>query len=135
MRSGSDLVPVFSFGENDIFEQLANERGTKIYALQKKFQAVFGFTLRESSRSCIVHELTTFLSALFFGRGLFNCELPECEKIRASLISALRYSQTTLVLCHIVILSFQSVSSSQSLYASRANCFTSGPAGSSRASR
>ncbi|CDW98661.1 hypothetical protein [Sporisorium scitamineum] len=45
IRNGADLVPVFSFGENDVYEQLSNEQGTKVYALQKKFQAVFGFTL------------------------------------------------------------------------------------------
>ncbi|ORY69268.1 diacylglycerol acyltransferase [Leucosporidium creatinivorum] len=55
MRQGADLVPVFSFGENDIFEQLSNERGTRLYKLQKRFQAAFGFTL-----------------PIFFGRGLFN---------------------------------------------------------------
>ncbi|KAK4055277.1 diacylglycerol O-acyltransferase 1 [Microbotryomycetes sp. JL201] len=55
MKTGADLVPVFSFGENDIFEQLSNERGTRLYKLQKRFQAAFGFTL-----------------PIFFGRGLFN---------------------------------------------------------------
>nr|AIM47579.1 diacylglycerol acyltransferase [Rhodotorula diobovata] len=55
IRSGAYLVPVFSFGENDIFNQLSNERGTRLYKLQKRFQAVFGFTL-----------------PIFFGRGLFN---------------------------------------------------------------
>lgn len=48
IRQGADLVPVFSFGENDIFEQMSNERGTRLYGLQKKFQSFFGFTLRES---------------------------------------------------------------------------------------
>lgn len=55
MRNGADLVPVFSFGENEIFEQIANEKGTTLYTVQKKFQKVFGFTL-----------------PLFFGRGIFN---------------------------------------------------------------
>ncbi|GAA6028583.1 hypothetical protein NBRC10512_007884 [Rhodotorula toruloides] len=55
IRQGADLVPVFSFGENDIFGQLRNERGTRLYKLQKRFQGVFGFTL-----------------PLFYGRGLFN---------------------------------------------------------------
>ncbi|GAA6032011.1 hypothetical protein JCM8097_003387 [Rhodosporidiobolus ruineniae] len=55
IRQGADLVPVFSFGENDIFEQLSNERGTRLYKLQKRFQALFGFTL-----------------PIFFGRGIFN---------------------------------------------------------------
>ncbi len=55
IRNGADLVPVFSFGENDVYEQLSNEEGTKIYALQKRFQSLFGFTL-----------------PFFHGRGLFN---------------------------------------------------------------
>jgi len=53
MRNGADLVPVFSFGENDIFSQLA--AGDKVHALQKRFQTAFGFTL-----------------PLFHGRGIFN---------------------------------------------------------------
>ncbi|KAK0547858.1 diacylglycerol O-acyltransferase 1 [Tilletia horrida] len=53
MRNGADLVPVFSFGENDIFSQLA--AGDRVHALQKKFQSAFGFTL-----------------PLFHGRGIFN---------------------------------------------------------------
>ncbi|CCO30453.1 Diacylglycerol O-acyltransferase 2B [Rhizoctonia solani AG-1 IB] len=55
MQHGADLVPVFSFGENDIYEQLSNEKGTTVYKLQTKFQSVFGFTL-----------------PLFHGRGLLN---------------------------------------------------------------
>ncbi|KAK4688362.1 hypothetical protein P7C73_g1758, partial [Tremellales sp. Uapishka_1] len=55
IREGADLVPVFSFGENDIYDQLANAKGSQVYKLQKKFQKMFGFTL-----------------PLFHGRGLFN---------------------------------------------------------------
>jgi len=55
---GADLVPVFSFGENDIYRQMPNEKGTTIYTLQRKFQSVFGFTL-----------------PLFHGRGLLNYNL------------------------------------------------------------
>ncbi|KAK9893982.1 diacylglycerol acyltransferase [Cystobasidium minutum MCA 4210] len=55
IREGADLVPVFSFGENDIFEQLSNEKGTRLYKIQKKFQSVFGFTL-----------------PVFHGRGILN---------------------------------------------------------------
>ncbi|KAK7445140.1 diacylglycerol O-acyltransferase 1 [Stygiomarasmius scandens] len=58
IQHGADLVPVFSFGENDIYEQMPNEKGTTVYALQKKFQSVFGFTL-----------------PLFHGRGLLNYNL------------------------------------------------------------
>ncbi|EJT96601.1 diacylglycerol acyltransferase [Dacryopinax primogenitus] len=55
IQYGADLVPVFSFGENDIYEQLSNEKGTTLYKLQKKFQHLFGFTL-----------------PLFHGRGILN---------------------------------------------------------------
>ncbi|KAJ7102983.1 DAGAT-domain-containing protein [Mycena crocata] len=58
IRHGADLVPVFSFGENDIYEQMPNERGTTVYKLQEKFKSVFGFTL-----------------PLFHGRGLLNYNL------------------------------------------------------------
>lgn len=58
IQHGADLVPVFSFGENDIYNQMPNEKGTTIYALQKKFQSMFGFTL-----------------PLFHGRGLLNYNL------------------------------------------------------------
>ncbi|KAF8579951.1 DAGAT-domain-containing protein [Ramaria rubella] len=55
IQYGADLVPVFSFGENDIYQQMPNAKGTTVYSLQKKFQSVFGFTL-----------------PLFHGRGLLN---------------------------------------------------------------
>ncbi|KAH6915714.1 DAGAT-domain-containing protein [Coprinopsis sp. MPI-PUGE-AT-0042] len=55
IQHGADLVPTFSFGENDIYQQMPNEKGTTIYALQRKFQSIFGFTL-----------------PLFHGRGLLN---------------------------------------------------------------
>ncbi|KAL4062540.1 diacylglycerol acyltransferase-domain-containing protein [Scleroderma citrinum] len=58
IQHGADLVPVFSFGENDIYQQMPNEKGTTIYALQKRFQGMFGFTL-----------------PLFHGRGLLNYNL------------------------------------------------------------
>ncbi|KAI1790256.1 DAGAT-domain-containing protein [Ganoderma leucocontextum] len=58
IQHGADLVPVFSFGENDIFKQMPNQKGTSLYTLQKKFQNMFGFTL-----------------PLFHGRGLLNYNL------------------------------------------------------------
>jgi 2-acylglycerol O-acyltransferase 2 len=52
----ADLVPVFAFGENDIYTQMPNDKGTLVFAFQKRFQALFGFTL-----------------PLFHGRGILNC--------------------------------------------------------------
>jgi len=58
IKQGADLVPVFSFGENDIYKQMPNQKGTTVFVLQKKFQNMFGFTL-----------------PLFHGRGLLNYNL------------------------------------------------------------
>ncbi|PPQ70844.1 hypothetical protein CVT24_001051 [Panaeolus cyanescens] len=55
IQHGADLVPVFSFGENDIYQQMPNEKGTLVYRFQRKFQSIFGFTL-----------------PFFHGRGLLN---------------------------------------------------------------
>ncbi|KAK1922597.1 diacylglycerol acyltransferase [Papiliotrema laurentii] len=55
IKEGADLVPVFSFGENDVSRQMANKPGSVLYKIQKKFQKIFGFTL-----------------PLFYGRGIFN---------------------------------------------------------------
>lgn len=89
----ADLVPVFSFGENDvsvlffvaravcaaadqpvglqIYQQMPNEKGTIVYAFQKKFQSVFGFTL-----------------PLFHGRGILNCASPSPHPSRIIALSA-----------------------------------------------
>lgn len=58
IQNGAALVPVFSFGENDIYQQMPNEPGTTVHKMQKKFQSIFGFTL-----------------PLFHGRGLLNYNL------------------------------------------------------------
>lgn len=94
----ADLVPVFSFGENDvsatrvfvviellidnvpcvrqIYEQMPNEKGTTVYTLQKKFQNVFGFTL-----------------PLFHGRGLLNYNLGLLP-YRRRIVAVSEYSST-----------------------------------------
>ncbi|KDQ61921.1 hypothetical protein JAAARDRAFT_66925 [Jaapia argillacea MUCL 33604] len=58
IQHGAALVPVFSFGENDIYQQMPNQQGTTVYKIQKKFQSIFGFTL-----------------PLFHGRGMLNYNL------------------------------------------------------------
>ncbi|BEJ15231.1 hypothetical protein CspHIS471_0409980 [Cutaneotrichosporon sp. HIS471] len=45
IREGASLVPVYGFGENDIYELLPNEKGTMTYRFQKWFQSTFGFTV------------------------------------------------------------------------------------------
>lgn len=64
---------------------MSNHRGTRLYKAQKKFQSVFGFTLRESLTRflCVLNSVANdgnlafffFPAAIFFGRGLFNCGL------------------------------------------------------------
>ncbi|CAO3631496.1 unnamed protein product [Cunninghamella echinulata] len=51
----ASLVPTFSFGENEIYEQVDNSKGSPLWKLQKKMQNYFGFTL-----------------PLFHARGVFN---------------------------------------------------------------
>lgn len=44
IQTGASLVPVFSFGEIDIYNQPPNEPGTKIRAFQELFKRVVGIT-------------------------------------------------------------------------------------------
>ncbi|KAI8388859.1 diacylglycerol acyltransferase [Radiomyces spectabilis] len=58
IRQQSPLVPVFSFGENDLYEQVENRRGSRLRRMQKKIQHALGFTL-----------------PLFHARGIFNYDV------------------------------------------------------------
>eukprot|EP01137_Pigoraptor_chileana_P000471 Opistho-2@36736 len=55
LENGADLVPVFSFGENDVYDQVPNPRGSWLRNLQTKLQRSFGFSM-----------------PLIRGRGIFN---------------------------------------------------------------
>uniref|UniRef100_A0A914UPH4 Acyltransferase n=1 Tax=Plectus sambesii TaxID=2011161 RepID=A0A914UPH4_9BILA len=55
LRSGAHLVPVFGFGENELFTQLENPEGSRIRSVQK-----------------FVKKLTGVTPMLFYGRGVFN---------------------------------------------------------------
>lgn len=57
IKHQAELVPVFSFGENELYDQVGNEAGSKIYMYQKKMQAMLGYTM-----------------PLFHARGIFNCK-------------------------------------------------------------
>ncbi|SAL97629.1 hypothetical protein [Absidia glauca] len=54
----ASLVPTFSFGENDIYEQLDNDKGSTVWKVQKRMQQILGFTL-----------------PLFHARGVFNYDV------------------------------------------------------------
>ncbi|NXH10157.1 MOGT2 acyltransferase, partial [Bucco capensis] len=45
IQHGSPLVPVFSFGENDLFEQVRNPKGSWLRQLQHKLQQIMGISL------------------------------------------------------------------------------------------
>ncbi|KAM3582145.1 diacylglycerol O-acyltransferase 1 [Umbelopsis sp. WA50703] len=45
IRNNASLVPVFAFGENDIYEQYDNKKGSYIWRYQKWFQSITGFTV------------------------------------------------------------------------------------------
>uniref|UniRef100_A0A914YIU5 Acyltransferase n=1 Tax=Panagrolaimus superbus TaxID=310955 RepID=A0A914YIU5_9BILA len=55
LKTGSDLVPVYNFGETSTFRQMKNSRGTKLREFQSKFKEIAGFS-----------------PPLFMGRGIFN---------------------------------------------------------------
>lgn len=55
LQKGADLVPVFSFGENDLFEQVENPEGSRLRSLQVWWKKQFGFS-----------------PPVFSGRGIFN---------------------------------------------------------------
>ena len=55
LASGASIVPVFSFGENDLYEQVANPRGSKVRQIQMRIQKRLGYA-----------------TPFFKGRGIFQ---------------------------------------------------------------
>lgn len=55
---GADLVPVFGFGENQLYDQADNSNGTWIRTIQTHMKRLLGFTI-----------------PLFYGRGVFTYNL------------------------------------------------------------
>ncbi|CAL8082066.1 unnamed protein product [Orchesella dallaii] len=55
LRHGASLVPIFSFGETDIYDQVANPEGSLLRRIQNKLQTVLGLA------PCV-----------FKGRGIFQ---------------------------------------------------------------
>jgi len=43
LENHADLVPVFSFGENDVWDQVSNPRGSTLRNIQDRLQQLFGF--------------------------------------------------------------------------------------------
>ncbi|KAJ3097589.1 diacylglycerol O-acyltransferase 1 [Phlyctochytrium bullatum] len=55
LRNGASLVPVFSFGENDVWDQVPNPKGSTLRKFQQFFQ-----------------KQASFSPPLFHGRGIIN---------------------------------------------------------------
>ena len=51
----ADLVPVYCFGENDVYKQASNPPGSWLRNFQTRFMRI-----------------TTFIPPIFHGRGIFN---------------------------------------------------------------
>lgn len=58
IRTGADLVPVFSFGENDLYEQVSQKAHPWLHKMQLLFKKLMGFTV-----------------PLFHARGIFNYDV------------------------------------------------------------
>jgi len=58
IQRGADLVPVYSFGENNLFLQVENPEGSRLRRFQNGFKKKFGFS-----------------PPLFHGRGIFTYNL------------------------------------------------------------
>jgi 2-acylglycerol O-acyltransferase 2 len=58
IRTGADLVPILAFGENDLYDQVDNERHAWIYKGQHIVKKAMGFTV-----------------PLFHARGVFNYDV------------------------------------------------------------
>ncbi|XP_067889180.1 diacylglycerol O-acyltransferase 2 isoform X3 [Heterodontus francisci] len=55
LQNGADLVPVYTFGENDVYRQIVFKEGSLMRVIQRKFQKLIGFA------PCV-----------FQGRGFFS---------------------------------------------------------------
>lgn len=61
----SAAIDLSADAQPQIFQQLSNKQGSRLYKMQKRFQAVFGFTLRNSVFcSSRTYPLTCFRSNL-----------------------------------------------------------------------
>ncbi|KAM4612258.1 2-acylglycerol O-acyltransferase 1 [Polymixia lowei] len=45
LKHGAHLVPVFSFGENELFDQMSNPTGSPLRSLQERLQSLMGVAL------------------------------------------------------------------------------------------
>ncbi|XP_018610569.1 diacylglycerol O-acyltransferase 2 [Scleropages formosus] len=68
LQKGADLVPVYSFGENEVYKQVIFEEGSRWRMAQRRLQKLLGFA-----------------PCLFHGRGLFSADswgfVPYCKTI------------------------------------------------------
>ena len=55
LRHGASLVPTFAFGENDIWDQVSNPKGSYLRSFQEYFK-----------------KMVAFAPPFMYGRGIFN---------------------------------------------------------------
>jgi len=59
LQHGAGLVPIYSFGENDLYEQAPNDEGTMLRVVQNKLLKVMGFAMPFFSGAGGIPTLTT----------------------------------------------------------------------------
>ncbi|CAH2246820.1 2-acylglycerol O-acyltransferase 1 [Pelobates cultripes] len=45
MKRGAHLVPIFSFGENELYQQVSNPKGSWLREIQERMQKIMGFAM------------------------------------------------------------------------------------------
>lgn len=80
LKHGAQLVPVFSFGENELFDQMENPSGSALRRLQERLQCIMGVAL-----------------PLFHARGVFQYNfgvMPYRQPIHTVVGAPIRVEQT-----------------------------------------
>jgi len=80
IRNGASLVPIFSFGENDLYNTVPNPKGSSLRKFQENFQ-----------------KLTGVSPPVFYGRGIFNYDygmLPIRKEIHTVFGKAIETTKT-----------------------------------------
>ncbi|MEQ2248820.1 2-acylglycerol O-acyltransferase 2-A [Ilyodon furcidens] len=81
LKHGAQLVPVFSFGENELFDQMENPAGSHLRRLQNRLQSIMGIAM-----------------PLFHARGVFQYSfglIPYRKSIHTIVGKPIPVSQTT----------------------------------------
>jgi 2-acylglycerol O-acyltransferase 2 len=76
VRTGADLVPVLSFGENDLYDQVDGESHPIVHKFQLFVKKCMGFTVSRHNNFLPCSSTDTCLQVpLFHARGVFNYDV------------------------------------------------------------